>query len=48
MAKALWVHAVAGEFGLPVVYKPQREVRELRRLFSPISVMFAASRRQER
>ena len=34
MAKALWVHAVAGEFGLPVVYKPQREVRELRRLFS--------------
>lgn len=34
MAKALWVHAIAGEFGLPVVYKPRREVRELRRLFS--------------
>ncbi len=34
MAKALWVHVVTGEFGLPVVYKPDREVRELRRLFS--------------
>ncbi len=34
MAKALWVHMVTGEFGLPVVYKPKREVRELRRLFS--------------
>ena len=34
MAKALWVYAVTGEFGLPVVYKPQREIRELRRLFS--------------
>jgi transposase len=34
MAKALWVHAIAGEFGLPVVYKPRREIRELRRLFS--------------
>jgi transposase len=34
MAKALWVHVVTGEFGLPVVYKPSREVRELRRLFS--------------
>ncbi len=34
MVKALWVHVVTGEFGLPVVYKPSREVRELRRLFS--------------
>ena len=32
--KALWVYIVTGEFGLPTVYKPQREVRELRRLFS--------------
>ena len=29
MAKALWVHAVSGEFGLPVGYKPQREIMEL-------------------
>jgi len=34
MTKALWVHIVTGEFGLPVVHKPNREVRELRRLFS--------------
>lgn len=34
MAKALWVHVVTGEFGLPVVHKPSREVRELQRLFS--------------
>ena len=34
MAKVLWVHIVTGEFGLPVVHKPSREVRELRRLFS--------------
>ncbi|MCF6266877.1 MAG: IS110 family transposase, partial [Desulfuromusa sp.] len=34
MAKALWVYIVTGEFGLPVVYKPERKVRELRRLFS--------------
>lgn len=34
MAKALWVHIVTGEFGLPVVYKPSREVRELRKFFS--------------
>jgi transposase len=34
MAKALWVHVITGEFGLPVVHKPSREVRELRRLFS--------------
>lgn len=34
MAKALWVYIVTGEFGLPVVYKPKSDVRELRRLFS--------------
>ena len=34
MAKAFWVHTVTGEFGLPVVHKPRKEVRELRRLFS--------------
>jgi transposase len=34
MAKALWVYIVTGEFGLPTVYKPQKEIRELRRLFS--------------
>jgi transposase len=34
MAKALWAHVVTGEFGLPVVHKPSRELRELRRLFS--------------
>lgn len=34
MAKALWVYIVTGEFGLPIVYKPERDVRELRRLFS--------------
>ncbi len=26
MAKALWVHVVTGEFGVPVVHKPSREV----------------------
>ncbi len=34
IAKALWVHIVTGEFGLPEVHKPRREVKELRRLFS--------------
>lgn len=34
MSKALWVYKITGEFGLPTVYKPQREIRELRRLFS--------------
>ena len=34
MAKALWVHVITGEFGLPVVHKPSSEVRELRRFFS--------------
>jgi transposase len=34
LAKALWVHVVTGEFGLPTVYKPSAVVRELRRLFA--------------
>lgn len=34
MAKALWAYIVTGEFGLPIVYKPAKEVRELRRYFS--------------
>jgi len=34
MAKALWVYIVTEEFGIPTVYKPDRVVRELRKLFS--------------
>jgi transposase len=34
LAKALWVHVVTGEFGIPTVYKPSGVVRELRRLFA--------------
>ena len=34
LAKALWVHVVTGEFGIPTVYKPAAVVRELRRLFA--------------
>ena len=34
MSKALWVHKVTGEFGLPKVYKPSQPVRELRKLFA--------------
>jgi transposase len=34
MSKALWVHKVTGEFGLPQVYKPSQPVRELRKLFT--------------
>ena len=34
LAKALWVHVVTGEFGIPEVYKPQTVVRELRKLFA--------------
>lgn len=33
-AKALWVHEVIGEFGIPPVYKPSAVVREPRRLFA--------------
>ena len=36
MAKALWVHLITGEFGLPLVYKPTKEVIELRKLFSEV------------
>ena len=34
IAKALWVYLITGEFGLPEVYKPSRDVIELRKLFS--------------
>ena len=34
LAKALWVHVVTGEFGIPTVYKPTGVVRDLRRLFA--------------
>ena len=34
LAKALWVHVVTGEFGIPTVYKPTGVVRELRQLFA--------------
>jgi transposase len=34
LAKALWVHVVTGEFGIPTVYKPTGVVRELRKLFA--------------
>jgi len=34
IAKALWVYLITGEFGLPEVYKPAKEIIELRKLFS--------------
>ena len=34
LAKALWVHVVTGEFGIPTVYKPTGVVRDLRKLFA--------------
>jgi transposase len=34
MVKALWVHLVTGEFGIPSVYKPSGLTRELGKLFS--------------
>jgi transposase len=34
LAKALWVHVVTGEFGIPTVYKPAVVVRELRKLLA--------------
>jgi len=34
LAKALWVHVVTGEFGIPTVYKPSGVIRELRKLFA--------------
>ena len=34
MAKALRVHLVTGEFGLPEVHKTEKRVRELRKLYS--------------
>lgn len=38
MVKALWVHLVTGEFGIPVVYKPELVIRELRRLFTQFNL----------
>ncbi|MCX7038612.1 MAG: hypothetical protein NT005_05715, partial [Spirochaetes bacterium] len=34
LAKALWVHVVTGEFGIPTVYTPAVVVRDLRNLFA--------------
>ena len=34
LAKALWVHVVTGEFGIPTVHKPAAVTRELRKLFA--------------
>jgi hypothetical protein len=34
LAKALWVHVVTEEFGIPTVNKPTVTVRELRKLFA--------------
>jgi transposase len=34
LAKALWVHVVTGEFGIPTMYKPTGVVGELRKLFA--------------
>ncbi len=39
MAKALWVHIVTGEFGIPTVYKPDVVIRNLRKLFSQYQLL---------
>ena len=39
MAKALWVSAVTGEFGLPLVHKPSALIRELRKLYAQYQVL---------
>jgi len=39
MVKALWVHLVTGEFGVPSVYKPSGLTRELRKLFSQYELL---------
>ncbi|MBN1858164.1 IS110 family transposase [Candidatus Bipolaricaulota bacterium] len=39
MAKALWVHLITGEFGIPTVYKPEGVSRELRKLFAQYSLL---------
>ena len=44
MAKALWAHLVTGEFGIPTVYKPTMEIRELRKLFNLASIGYSADR----
>lgn len=39
MVKAIWVHLVTGEFGIPCVYKPSAITRELRKLFSQYELL---------
>jgi len=39
MVKALWVHIVTGEFGIPTVYKPDVVIRDLRKLFSQYQLL---------
>jgi transposase len=39
MSKALWVHLITGEFGIPVVFKPTIMIRELRKLFSEYALL---------
>jgi len=34
IAKALWLYLITGEFGIPEVYKPQKVILELRKLYS--------------
>jgi transposase len=34
MSQALWISQIQDRFGLPTVYKPEKNIRELRRLFS--------------
>jgi transposase len=44
MVKALWVHLVTAEFGIPCVYKPSAITRELRKLFSQYELLNRQSR----
>jgi len=39
MAKALWISIISKQFGLPTVYKPERRIRELRKLFSEYALI---------
>jgi transposase len=39
LVKALWVHLVTAEFGIPLVYKPSGFTRELRTLFSQYELL---------
>ncbi len=38
MAKALWVHLISREFGLPTVYKPSVAIREPRKYFAQLQI----------